>query len=251
MKTKKNYHRLRRPTGVIAKKKGRKKPFTLSSNLGNVSKQSFCKSVRLRRRSRNLLVDNGDSVQEPKWKMDINETTLLNSDSPSFYFTHFSICTYTAAFTQEQPLSYMLLEDIRVKSFPSVSFSLPPTLFLVKKGVENYLSDLCSRMSWPSVLPARQHFGPSLTLKISFSRSYLQFFSESAWTSNVHGRFPLRKSKKKNHPKLHVFEVWLTIHLSLDSDYWLLWHQGHELPTRLLLLGLFPAQKSALVNFLL
>ena len=61
--------------------------------------------------------------------------------------------------------------------------------------------------------------------------------------------FPLRKSKTI-FQKSYVYEIWLLIHYSLDSGWWLCRNPDHELPTRLLLSALRPSQKSALVNFL-
>ena len=78
--------------------------------------------------------------------------------------------------------------------------------------------ELSSGMSQPSALLARQHSGPSLT-RTPFSRSYLRFFSESAWISNLPGTFPLRKSKK-NLPK--AIYLWNTTTHPVQPGQWLM-----------------------------
>ena len=45
---------------------------------------------------------------------------------------------------------------------------------------------------------------------------------------------------KKVFRKSYVYEIWLIIHYSLDSGWWLCRHPEHELPTRCLLSSLWP-----------
>ena len=118
------------------------------------------------------------------------------------------------------------------------------------KSLEKTGQELSSGMSYPPALPAGQDSVPSLT-KISFSRSYLRLFSESAWISK--SLAPFLSGNQKNSSKSRMFmkiddspsiTAWTVVFGSFS-------HRGHELPTRLLLSGLWPSQKSALVNFLL
>ena len=104
----------------------------------------------------------------------------------------------------------------------------------ITRSLERTGQELCSGMSQPSALPAGQHSGPYLT-KTSFTRSHLRLLAWSAWISNVppSGTFPLKKSKKI-FQKSYVYEMWLTIHYSLDSGCWLFRPSEHELPTRFL-----------------
>ena len=73
----------------------------------------------------------------------------------------------------------------------------------------------------------------------------------SAGIFDVTGTFPLRKSKKV-FQKSYVFEIWLTIHYSLDSGCWLFQPSGSwasnkaSTPALHLLPGLWPSQVGSL-----